>query len=121
MAISLDLRKRIIAAWQAGQSTRQLAARFAVSERTVRVLKRRFEAGELEPKRPGPRRPTKITPADEALMRQMIKNKPDIILKELAAAISVDVAESTIHRALVRMNITLKKSRSSPANNNAST
>ncbi|MFG0247953.1 MAG: hypothetical protein ACF8OB_03625 [Phycisphaeraceae bacterium JB051] len=42
-------------------------------------------------------------------MRQMIKNKPDIILKELAAAISVDVVESTIHRALVRMNITLKK------------
>ncbi|MFG0247952.1 MAG: helix-turn-helix domain-containing protein [Phycisphaeraceae bacterium JB051] len=39
MALSLDIRKRIIAAWQAGQSTRQLAARFDVSERTVRTLK----------------------------------------------------------------------------------
>lgn len=121
MALSMDLRKRIIAAAQAGHGTTQIARRFDVSERSVRQFKQRWREGRLEPDRSGPRNPTKITPDDEAIIRQRIAQNPGVTLRELADAINKPVALSTIHRTLKRLGITFKKSRSTRPSNNAKT
>lgn len=52
MAYSQDLRKRTIAAWQTGRSTRQLVARFDVSERTICLLKDVMKQASLSPNGP---------------------------------------------------------------------
>jgi len=111
MALSMDIRRRVIKAWQAGHSTSQIVQRFEISERTVREFKRRWRENRLEPQRSGPRYPTKITPEDEAIIRQQIASNPGVTLQQLSSIISVQVAQSTIHRTLKRMNISLKKSR----------
>jgi transposase len=121
MALSMDLRRRIIAAAQAGHGTTQIARRFDVSERSVRQFKQRWREGRLEPDRSGPRHPTKITPDDEAILRQRIAADSGVTLRELAEAIDKPVALSTIHRTLKRLGITFKKSRSNQRNNNANT
>lgn len=110
---SFDLRHRICAALDAGQPTSVVAERFSVSPRTVRRYRqRRRDHGTLDPT-PHPGRHRKIRAADEAALREQVLAAPDATLREHRlqwhARTGVWVSESTLCRALQRMELTVKK------------
>jgi transposase len=112
-SFSFDLRHRIIAALDAGQSTAVVAERFSVSPRTVRRYRQRWrERGTLDPT-PHPGKHRKIRGADEDALREQVLAAPDATLREHRlqwhARTGVWVSESTLCRTLQRMELTVKK------------
>jgi transposase len=111
MAYSNDFRLKVLKAVDRGQSEAAVARRFDIGERTVRRFKqRRRLTGDLTAAKTGPKGPTKLTPKDDALMREQIRCKPGITAKELQPMLGVDVAISTICRRLIKLGLSLKKS-----------
>ncbi|MDG3002427.1 IS630 transposase-related protein [Paludisphaera mucosa] len=112
-AYSTDLRERVVAACDAGDATReQVAARFSVSVAWIRkLIRQRRETGSIAPKpRGGGRAPA--FDADAALrLREAVRADDDATLQQLARAAGVACCSSAVHRALVRLGITRKKSR----------
>ncbi len=113
-AFSFDLRHRIVTALDAGQSVSAVAERFRVSPRTVRRYRQRWQDfGTLAPQ-PHPGRHRKIRGADEAVLREQVLAAPDATLREHRlqwhARSGVWVSESTLCRALQRLQLTVKKS-----------
>ena len=111
MAYSMDLRLKVLAALDRGESQVSVARRFDLGLRTVKRFKARRDAGRVEPDKTGPKLPTKLTPEDDQLMRDMIAARPGITANELRAMLSVEVAECTVCRRLKKLGLTLKKSR----------
>ncbi len=113
--LSLDIRKRIVAAVEGGTSCRAAAARFAVSESAVIKLIRRWEqTGSLEPGQMGGHRPVILAEHDE-LVRELIAAHPDQTLDELLdrlVARGVVVGRTSVHRYLSAIGLTRKKRRS---------
>jgi transposase len=107
----MDLRRRVIALLERGESAAGVARRLEIHERTVRELRDRHAAGRLEPDKPGPQGPMKLTPDDHDTLRHAVRRKPDATLRELAALLSVVVAESTVHRTLAKLGLSFKKRR----------
>ena len=111
MSYSMDLRRRVVAAVEAGESMWSVAKRFAVAYPTVRDWRERARAGRLEADKPGPTRPRVLTEADDQLMREQVAARPGITAKELQAMLSVHVTISTVCRRLIALGLRLKKSR----------
>lgn len=109
-AYSNDLRKRIIAARNNGDKINDIAERFSVSVRFIYSLLRLFRmTGSYEAKKNSGGAPRKISSEDEEKIRQFIEEKPDLTLEEIKEQGNLEVSVSTIHRAIKRMKITLKK------------
>jgi len=104
--------KKMLAAVDRGESVASVAQRFEVTQRGLhKVIKRLRERGTIEPLKPGPKKPTKLTPADDETIHRMIAANPGVTLKEIRSQLSVDVAESTVSRRVRRLGYTLKKNR----------
>jgi len=112
-AFSTDLRVRVVAACDAGDATReQVAARFSVSVPWVRkLLRRRRETGSIEPRPRGGGRAPAFDGQAAGRLRQAVRDDDDATLVELARVAGVTCCASAVHRALVRLGITRKKSR----------
>lgn len=118
---SLDPRLRIYQARTEGESTADVAERFAVSPAFVRrLLQRHRETGSLAPKS-GPRgpRPTLGRHADS--IRALNAEHPDLTPAEVRDRLQLPVSPLTVWRALVALGLTFKKSRSTPKSANART
>jgi len=115
-AFSIDLRERVVAACDDGLDTRvELAERFSVSESWIRrLLQRRRETGSIAPKPRGGGQPPAFDDEAAGRLRQAVAAAPDATLKELAGASGVACSTSAVDRALKRLGITRKKSRSTP-------
>ena len=115
--LSLDLRQRMMAAFEEGLSRRAVAHRFAVSPSCmIKLVQHHQRTGSLQPK-PATRRKTYALAAHEKLVRAMVASQPDLTLDELKAALAaqgVVVGRSSVDRYLKALNLTLKKSRSAP-------
>lgn len=111
MAYSIDFRLKVVTALDRGETQASVAERFEISERTVRRFKARHEAGRLTADKTGPRSPMKLTPEDDQLMREQVALRPGVTANELRAMLSVEVAECTVCRRLLKIGLTLKKSR----------
>jgi len=111
MAYSMDLRKRVVAAVQAGATVTQVARRFDVSRPAVRDWRDLAQRGELAPGVPGSKGPTKLTKADDALMREQVAARPGITARELVTMLSVAVTIATVCRRLIQLDLRLKKRR----------
>lgn len=110
-AFSLDLRTRVLDACDEGDSTTEVAERFAVSPAWVRRLKqRRRETGIITPK-PRPGRRSLLHGLDDQLLAA-VAAQPDITLAELRQSLQLTVAISTLCVRLKRLGLTRKKSRS---------
>jgi transposase len=120
--LSLDLRHRIIRAWQEEKVTvQELAERFAVGSATVKRLTWRFrETGSVEPLPHGGGQKHRIPEEKLARVRKLVEANPDWSVDELAAAYKrqegTDLSRSTMDRALRRLGFTRKKSPWSPRN-----
>jgi transposase len=106
---SMDLRQRVAQAVDAQQgSLRHLARRFCVSVSFItRLLHLRRQSGSLAPRphRGGP--PPLLGSAGRQRLRQLLHDRPDAILDELAQPLGC--SRMTVWRALRRLKITRKK------------
>ena len=116
--ISLDLRERILATYDANDDTRApVARRFRVSLGFVKkLLQQRRRIGEVRAQhhRSGCK-PRSVTSHRQPL-RTRLDKKPDLTLKELRAATGLACTLPAIHYVLVKLGLTYKKRRSAPAN-----
>ena len=113
---SIDLRERVAAACDEGiDDRRRIAERFSVSESWIRrLLQRRRETGSLAPTAHGGGRPPAFAGESAERLRAAVAADPDATLEELAVAGGGVCGTSAIDRALRRLGITRKKSRSAP-------
>lgn len=108
---SQDLRDRVLAAYDRGMPTRQIAEVFAVSPAWARRVKQvRRERGQLSALRPGPRSPRRKI--DLQRLRELVEQQPDATLRELARRLEVQCSEAAVCQALRRLKLTFKKRRS---------
>jgi transposase len=122
--LSKDLRERIVAAVEGGESRRAAARRFCVSESCViKLLQRWRDTGSVEPGRMGGWKDHSLA-MHEAVVRALITERPDLTLEELGDALArkgIRVGRSSIDRFLKARQLTLKKSRCVPSSRIAQT
>ena len=116
--ISLDLRERIVAAYDADDDTREtVARRFRVSLGFVKkLLQQRRRIGEVRPQHHRSGCKPRIVASHRHQLRTLLEKKPDLTLKELRAATGLACTLPAIHHVLAKMGLTYKKRRSAPAN-----
>jgi transposase len=108
----MDLRERVIAQCDRGKSTKEVAQTFGVSRAWVRRLKQhRRERGDIIPRNGGGSRGRKI---DRQRLAQLVHEQPDATLVELRDRLGVKVTTWAICKALRELEVTFKKSRSTP-------
>jgi transposase len=111
--ISLDLRTRILAAYDKGDVTRQQAAeRFGVSEGMVKkLLHQRRATGDIADRhRYSGNKPRLRSEHGEAL-RAAVAEQPDLTLAELKSRLKLGCTPQAIHHVLVALELTYKKRR----------
>jgi len=107
-AYSMDLRTRVLAACDAGQSNDAVAVTFQVSTAWIRRLKqRRRETGSCAPK--VPQRSAAPSQMHAESLRQLVEQRPDATLQELREALGLKASIATICRLLQRLRLTVKK------------
>jgi transposase len=112
-AYSADLRGRVLAACEDGMGTAEAAETFAVSASWVRRIKQRYrETGEVVPRTPARRGPTPVLAEQSERLRQEVRDHPGLTAAEYRDRLGLDVAVVTLWRALRRLDLTHKKSRS---------
>ena len=107
---SQDLRDRVLAAYDRGLKTKQIAETFAVSPAWARRVKqRRRETGRTTP---WPRGGATVIKIDMQRLAELVQEQPDATMLELRDRLGVDCTESAICLALKRLGLTFKKRRS---------
>lgn len=108
----MDLRDRIVSARRAGESVESVAARFGVCTKTVRVYEKRAAQGRLSPT-PRTGKARRLDEAAHAQLGAMVRQRSDWTLASLAQAWhqrgGEELPSSTLHDALVRLEMTHKK------------
>jgi transposase len=115
--ISVDLRERILGAYDGDEGTREeVARRFRVSLGLVKkLLQQRRRIGDIRPQHRRSGSKPRIGPVHQEQMQRLLARKPDLTLKELRAATGLACTLPAIHHVLVRLGLTYKKRRSEPA------
>ena len=114
-AYSLDLRQRVVQAYEQGQgSIPEIAARFGVGTAFVKKMLRQWRAtGNLAPRPHGGGKPPSLAPRQRQLLKRKVREQSDISLAELQSLLAeqeaVQVHVSTISRALSGLGLPLKK------------
>ncbi len=107
---SQDLRDRVLAAYERGMQTKQIAELFSVSRAWARRVRQRFrDRGERVPRPMGGPRVIKI---NEARLAELVAQRPDATVRELRELLGVDCSESAVGFALQRLGLSFKKRRS---------
>jgi transposase len=121
--LSMDLRERILSTYdQEGGTREQVARRFRVSLGMVKkLLQQRRHTGEIGSRHHLCGRKPRILESHRSEMRRLLGHQPDMTLKELREAVSLDCTLPAIHYALAVMGLTYKKRRSMPASRIART
>jgi transposase len=121
-AYSLDIRKRVLGRCDAGYQTKQVADLFNVSTAWVRRLKqRRRELGIVDRLPQNPGRKAKLTADDLERLADLVAQCPDATLAELRERLGKPMGLTTLCRALAKLELTFKKSRSTPPSKTALT
>lgn len=122
-ALSLDLRERILAAYDGGGLTqRQVAERFLVSVESVKkLLRQRRQTGEIGDGYYRCGAKPKITAAHREKLQQLLDEHPDLTLEQLREGLGLDCTVQAIHYVLKNMGISYKKRHSELANKTART
>ena len=115
--LSLDLRERILAAYDQEEGTREEVARcFRVSLGMVKkLLHQRRRTGDIAPRHHLAGRKPLMVATQQARLRELLARKPDLTLKELRSATGLTCTLPAIHYALQKLELTYKKRHSTPA------
>ena len=125
-ALSVDLRRRVVAAIKGGLSRRQAAIRFGVSAASAIRWTAQLEAsGEIGPQKQGGDRKSQRIKAHAAFILAQVEREPDVTLAELRARLEAQQGArfglGTLWRFFARRRITYKKRRRMRPNNSAPT
>jgi transposase len=119
MALSMDLRVRVLAAMDQGLSCRAAAVRFGVAPSTaIRWFGQRRATGTIAPKPQGDDMRSRRGEERAADILAIWEARKDISLEELRAALAeqgLSVSVAGLHRFFVRRGMTRKKRRGMPA------
>src|SRR5262245_32140836 len=108
---SMDLRKRVVRAWDASGDADEIAETFGVSRAWVhRLVQRRRETGSLAPRQQTKFR-GRVLAGQEARLVALITARPDATLAELREALPTTAALSTLWLEIDRLGLTVKKNR----------
>ena len=111
-AYSLDLRKRVLRAWDSGMGAEAVAAKYDVSRAWVhRLVQRRRETGSIEPRKQVKFRRRALSAPEEERLVALITARPDATLAELREALPTPAGLSTLWRVIGRLGLTVKKKR----------
>ena len=106
---SLDLRKRVLRAWDSGMDAESVAGKYEVSRAWVhRLVQRRRETGTITPRRQTKFRSRVLAGQEERLIA-LLNARPEATLSELQVALPTTAALSTLWREIDRLGFTLKK------------
>jgi len=109
-AYSLDLRKRVLRAWDSGMDVYSVAAKYEVSRAWVhRLVQRRRETGSIEPRQQTKFRHRVLSPQQEERLVGLMIARPDATLAELRDTLPTAAALSTLWRTIGRLGFTVKK------------
>ena len=120
MALSGDLRLRIVRAWQKKKlTTKELAETFGVGEATVTRLKRTYrETKSVNPKPHGGGNPRRIATEQEPLVIALVQQHPDWTEAKYAEVLTekhgIHASSVTVGRVIRRHGYSVKKRPSSP-------
>lgn len=119
-AYSMDLRRRVLAACDAGHGTSEVARRFDVSTAWVRRLKqRRREVGSIAPRRAGGDQRSVFDDHGRRWLKQTLERQPDLTLEQLRhrgrVELGVVCSVMAISRTLTRLGWSFKKRHFEPA------
>ena len=114
MALSMDIREKVMKAIAGGMSRRQAATRFDIGPATAVRWARRVEtSGSVAPSKMGGDRRSQRIEAHADFIRAQIKEQPDLTIMELREKIrerhGVGFGYGTVWRFLARHRITRKK------------
>ena len=114
-AYSIDLRKRVLAAYDSGKySLNHIAEQFQVTTRWIQKLRQQRELeGTIAPRPQNSGRKPAFRGGDLEELNGFVKEKPDSTLEEIKALFSgkVDCSVVAIHNALKRLGWRYKKNR----------
>lgn len=121
-AYSVDLRERVVAAYEKGNNTiTEIAAKFSVGETFVKkMLRQKRQTGSLMrlAHRAGAKKV--LQAAHRQWLAKQIKEQPDATLVELQTSLlerrGVSVSPATVSRELTQLRLPRKKNRSSLQN-----
>lgn len=114
-AYPLSIRKKIIEKYEAGLDTADIAEDFGYCVSGVRRIRQRFkETGSLLPRQTKPGRNPSLDEKALEKLAATVRERPDATLAELRTAVGVQVNVSVYCRALKKLGLTRKKSRSTP-------
>jgi len=112
-SLSIDLRRRVVAAVEGGMSRREAAAHFRVGvSSAIRWVAQARATGDVTPKPQGGDRRSQAIEAQAERILVLIAARPDGTLEELKAALAADghaFSVSALSRFFQRQKITLKK------------
>ncbi len=109
-AYSMDLRERVLAACDGGESATEVAEAFSVSASWVRSLRRRVrETGEAGPRRRVRSGPAPAPAAHRERLAAPVRGRPGLTAGRYRELLGEPVAVVTVWRALRRLGLTHKK------------
>lgn len=116
--LSVDLRERILASYDAGKGTRQdIAGRYRVSLGMVKkLLQQRRRTGDIRPRHRYSGRKPMILDTHRRQIRKLLKKRPDMTLSELRESLALGCSLPAIHYVLADMALTYKKRHCGQAN-----
>lgn len=116
-AYSLDLRERVVSAYEDGVETiRELSEQFLVSESFIkRMLAKKRGSGDLAPRGHGGGQPRRLSAKHRQWLMKSVLARPDITLSELQTRLfaekTVTVSVPTLSRELRKLDLRRKKNR----------
>lgn len=116
--LSLDLRERILAAYDGAEGTREdVARRFRVSLGMVKkLIQQRRHTGDIGHRHRRAGRKPLLVDGHQRQLRALLAKKSDMTLRELRAALNLDCSLQAIHVVLGKMGLSYKKRHSGPVN-----
>lgn len=108
--ISKDLRERIVELKESGASYQEVADQLLVGRATVnRVLRRKRETGDVEPRPHGGGKPLLFRPEEMPRVKAIVDEYPDATLPELAVLVGEELgrrmSRATMGRTMVRLRL----------------
>ena len=108
---SLDLRQRILDAYDQDEGTRaEVAQRFRVSLGMVKkLLQQRRRTGDIAPRHRLAGRKPRILAPHRSQIRTLLSRKNDMTLKELRPSLGLECSVQALHVVLGKLGLTYKK------------
>ena len=108
---SMDLRTRVVKAWEASEDAEAVATTFGVSRAWVnRLAQRKRETGSIAPRKQKKFR-SRVLAGQEDRLKGLILAQPDATLAELREKLPTTAALSTLWLEIDRLGLTVKKNR----------